>query len=434
MKLDPIKEEHIIEAANILDHSPSKIWSLYWLQLKNGKEYQFKEIIRKAYFLAKKVEIDKTFQSNDNNRSYFTRKFGYKIVFRIPDNVSFFTANELNYFASYAGQDYRLKDPSLIQAGKNIKSTIFKKTNIWINLISDGWEFDYDNVWQISGNFKSYSWGRLYKKNDKGVKVYFTFGVDAYRNALIYKLDCQKSQFTKANALTPEQVNAFERIVNGTGAQWNEIQNKDLANYNWELLREESLDFLGRYEFLYDEAVNAVRSVTTTVKGKNTINDLTVFPPPSTAHNTLPQKKYTFRGVVIDYDIEQKKNKRIGDAGEELVLEHEKKFLEDNNMLHLVPKVRKVKDGKGYDIRSYDINGNKKYIEVKTTTGINTRPFIMTDNEWEFMNQNADQYHLYRIYDFDKIEKRGKMFCISGNLNDKVFTRSKQIEVFLKSI
>ena len=57
----------------------------------------------------------------------------------------------------------------------------------------------------------------------------------------------------------------------------------------------------------------------------------------------------------------------------------------------------------------------------------------MTDNEWEFMRQYSDQYHLYRIYDLNTETKQGKLFRLSGNLENKVYVRQKQVEVFLKS-
>lgn len=433
MKLDPIKKNHIREAANFLDLNPTTKYSIYWLKLSDGREYQFKEIISIAYKIATGKDIDKTFQSNDYYRDAITKKFNYAITARIPGNSSFFNPSEIDFFFDKAGKDYRKEDKKDIAAGKKIKSDIFKKTNTWIDLVSDGWIVKHDNKWQISGKFKRYSWARLYKRGDEDAKVYFTFGVDAPPKALVYKLDCQKKQYNQHNALNTAQVKAFERIVNGTGAQWNTISNNEIVDYDWDSLQELSLEFLGKYEFLYHEAVKAVRDAATSVTVV-TKPFLDITKQPTTAHNSLPIKSYSFRGVVVDYDAEQKRNKQTGDSGESLVIAHEKKILEDLGLYELSSKVKKAKDGEGYDIISFTPDGEKKYIEVKTTTGIDIRPFIMTDNEWEFMIRNADNYHLYRIFEYNSVLNQGKMYCLSGSLENQVFTRPKQFEVFLKSI
>ena len=435
MKLDPIKRENLEQAAAILSAKPSQQWSLYWLQMPDGSEYQFKEIVRLAYKLATNQEIDKTFQSNNNYRGWITREFGYPIVFHVPNHISFFTADDVDFYKGFAKKKYRKTNDVAVEAGKRIKKTLFDKTTLWMKTLElQGWKIDMDNKWQISGTFKPYSWARVYKQKDFDAKVYFTFGVDSYRNALVYKLDCQKKQYTPKNALTPLQVQAFERVVNGTGAQWNEIHQTLFIDYNWKMLRDETLDFIGRYEFLYDEAVEAVRQATVVSPQSNSSNSLEVVAPPILTHNSLPKKSYTFQGITIDYDAEHKNKKYIGNGGEDLVLQKEIDFLNHNGLAEYAKKVEKVKDGRGYDIRSFDINKNEIFIEVKTTTGLNIRPFMMTDNEWEFMKKHSDRYVIYRIYNFDKVNKTGKMFYLYGDIENQVFIRTKQIEVFLKSL
>jgi hypothetical protein len=434
MKLDPIQKKHIIEATEVLDATPSKVHSLYWMEFEDGREYQFKVLIRTAYKIATGMDIDDNFQSNEYYRSLIADRFKLNILFKVPGNVPFFLAEELEYFASYAGRPYRKDSLELISAGNHIKQTIFRKTTTWTNLFNlKGWKLEIDNRWQISGMFKSYSWARIYKEKDRQAKVYFTLGVDAYKNALVYKLDCQKKQYTPANALTAQQVKAFERVVNGTEAQWNEIKKTDFIYYNWERLRNETIDFIGKYESLYDEAVKVVMFANDDLKSGNIIENLQEVPPPAKAYNSLPEKKYRFKGAVIDYDAENESRKKIGTGGENLILAREKRFLELNNLHEFADKVRKVKDGEGYDIISFDLNEKKIYIEVKTTTGISTRPFLMSDNEWEFMKRNSEDYFLYRIYDFDENENRGKLYKLSGNIEDIVFILPKQFEIFLKT-
>jgi len=438
MKLAVIERAHLLEAATNMDREDDNSWAEYWVQLDNGKEYQFKHLVRQAYEIATGEKVDSDFfQSNNSYRSFIERKFGYKVIFKVPDNISFFTKESLHFFSQYAGTLYRKDNVEHGETGKRIKDEIFGKTNVWVRLLNlDKWKFELDNRWQLSGNFKPYSWVRIFKPQDKNQKVYFTLGVDGNKAALVYKLDCQRKQYNSKNALTEEQVKAFDRVRNGIGAEWNEISIDELKNYDWEKLRQLTVDFIGRYEFLYDEAILAVHTQTKT-KADKELTDVTEplieFPVPENAFDKLPEKKYSFNGVVIDYDSENRNSKNIGDGGEALVIAKEKKYLIKNGLADLAEQVKKSKDGEGYDVLSFDLKGNKIFIEVKTTTGIATRPFIMTDNEWEFMRQYSDQYHLYRIYDYEKEKKQGKLFCLSGNLEKRVFTRQKQIEVFLKT-
>ncbi|HCF55246.1 MAG TPA: DUF3883 domain-containing protein [Bacillus sp. (in: Bacteria)] len=46
-------------------------------------------------------------------------------------------------------------------------------------------------------------------------------------------------------------------------------------------------------------------------------------------------------------------------------------------------------DGVGFDISSFDLDDNPKYIEVKTTSGGKRTPFMISANEVAFSNIKA---------------------------------------------
>ena len=50
----------------------------------------------------------------------------------------------------------------------------------------------------------------------------------------------------------------------------------------------------------------------------------------------------------------------------------------------------------GYDIVSYDINGNKKYIEVKSSTGSSNK-FYLSKNEIEVARKYGENYFIYKV-------------------------------------
>lgn len=73
-------------------------------------------------------------------------------------------------------------------------------------------------------------------------------------------------------------------------------------------------------------------------------------------------------GYKIDYVEKQKLLIEIGSDGEDFVVEYEKIRLA--NSPKLVSKVKRVSlndDSLGYDIKSYDEDGTKRYIEVEST-------------------------------------------------------------------
>ncbi len=205
-----------------------------------------------------------------------------------------------------------------------LSNPLFKKTNVWIRLLNlDDWKIELDNKWQISGKFKKYSFVRVYKQKDKNSKIFFSFGVDSESKSLVYKLDCQHSQYNPKHALLPEQVSAIKNLISGTSAEWNQINQNDLISLDWEKLRQVTIDFIGRYEFLYEEAIELVKEISTE-NSKELSDSLPEFPVPKIAFDKLPEKKYSFKGVVVDYDVENKNSKKIVDCGEELVIKNEK--------------------------------------------------------------------------------------------------------------
>ena len=124
----------------------------------------------------------------------------------------------------------------------------------------------------------------------------------------------------------------------------------------------------------------------------------------------------------IDYKKSDEIKVEIGMAGEEAVLDYEKEFLIKCGMKKLAMKVEHISktkgDGEGYDILSFNPDGEKKYIEVKTTTQKKSTQFFISSNELEFQENNIDNYWLYRVYEFDKKTKKGKMFMIKGEIED----------------
>jgi hypothetical protein len=110
-------------------------------------------------------------------------------------------------------------------------------------------------------------------------------------------------------------------------------------------------------------------------------------------------------------------------AGELLVLRHERRVLAEGGRPDLASKVRHVSlvegDGAGYDVGSFTLEGEPKYIEVKTTRGPAEAPFFVTANEVGFSEAHPHQYHLYRVYDYDDERDAGTYYAEAGSLGGK---------------
>jgi len=111
----------------------------------------------------------------------------------------------------------------------------------------------------------------------------------------------------------------------------------------------------------------------------------------------------------------------LGSLGEEIIVIMERNRLEKVGRKDLAAKVDRVskKSNKyGYDILSFENNGNEKYIEVKTTTRGKNVPFDLTWREKETSDKNYinSKYYLYRIYNLDSKNFEFEYYIIEGSL------------------
>ena len=128
-------------------------------------------------------------------------------------------------------------------------------------------------------------------------------------------------------------------------------------------------------------------------KGKSTI---TVFTP-------LPAKKR--RGGSSSTSSKGRRFKeslKVGNAGEIAVLKYEIEKLREAGLSNLADQVvHESAEGNtpGWDITSFDENGEKIFIEVKSTTGETITSVDITDNEWKDASNPAyrENYYLYIV-------------------------------------
>jgi Domain of unknown function (DUF3883) len=126
-------------------------------------------------------------------------------------------------------------------------------------------------------------------------------------------------------------------------------------------------------------------------------------------------------GTKIDFAERDARNRKLGRNGEQWVVELERRTLIGKQRADLADRVHWVAeyigDGLGYDIASFDEQGQEKFIEVKTTNAGPATPFYISPNELAVADQRGAAYRLYRVFDFGG---EPKVFVIEGPLSGKL--------------
>ena len=157
------------------------------------------------------------------------------------------------------------------------------------------------------------------------------------------------------------------------------------------------------------------------IQGLSERPGLFVEPPPALLpvkprQEDLERLVRKFNPVERDF-----RNRKLGRDGEELVFHFELEQLRQFERPDLAKKVRWVSeedgDGAGYDILSFDANGNERFLEVKTTVGSEITPFYITRNELLLSSERPDAFRLCRVFEFST---QPRMFELVPPLKDHV--------------
>jgi hypothetical protein len=125
-----------------------------------------------------------------------------------------------------------------------------------------------------------------------------------------------------------------------------------------------------------------------------------------TLRNLPPPELDQMQAVARRFDVaaRDERNRTLGRAGEERVMQHECQTLRNLGRDDLARRVRWVSredgDGAGYDIASFRRDGRDRLIEVKTTNGWDRTPFHISRNELAVAEERREEWYLFRLYDF----------------------------------
>jgi hypothetical protein len=133
------------------------------------------------------------------------------------------------------------------------------------------------------------------------------------------------------------------------------------------------------------------------------IDTIFVAPPERSVSARVP-RELTRLIRRFDPAANDARNRALGRAGEEFVLNIERRRLETAGQAGLAGRIRWVSqedgDGAGYDILSFDPSGAERLLEVKTTRGAVRTPFFVTRNELALSEERPAEFRLVRVHEF----------------------------------
>jgi len=182
----------------------------------------------------------------------------------------------------------------------------------------------------------------------------------------------------------------------------------------------------GAIERSLTEPPDVVEPVPRPVAAPPTPLGVFVAPPPLDANpEAMPE---SLRRLVRKFDpvLRDHRNRSLGKAGEEFVIELERRQLIGADRSDLARKIRWVSvedgDGAGYDVLSFDAAGHERLLEVKTTNGSARTPFFLTRNERSLATERPADWRIYRVHLF---AKDPRIFTITPPLEGAVNLRTE---------
>lgn len=127
---------------------------------------------------------------------------------------------------------------------------------------------------------------------------------------------------------------------------------------------------------------------------------------PEPKKETAPKKVKPTNKQKIDYEKKAVQSSHTGEKGEEFVVHYEKNRLKEHHELaEKVDWVSQKDDTLGYDVLSFDTDGEPLYIEVKSTRGDAYTDFFISQAEVQKAEALGDRYRIYRVFDLGKDPK-----------------------------
>jgi hypothetical protein len=153
-------------------------------------------------------------------------------------------------------------------------------------------------------------------------------------------------------------------------------------------------------------------------------------PPPSEFRYPPLKDEYRIPGerrYQVNYFELEAQNNSLGLAGEKFIVDFEKARLRQLGKELLAERIEHIAitegDGAGFDIRSFEVDGTDRFIEVKTTAYGKQTPFIISRNEIAVSEFHRHRYHLCRLF---KFREDPRFYSLSGSVTQQCLLEAVQ--------
>lgn len=214
----------------------------------------------------------------------------------------------------------------------------------------------------------------------------------------------------RSEASIERKLQNISAVLDRLGAQWINGY-KPLAHYQDALVAAVERNVGQTPDFLY--AANADTQPLA-------LNDDAAFVAPPPVEDLDKTLTPAVRRLMGKFDPAERdaRNRQLGKAGEGFVVTFERDRLRRAGREDLASGVRWVSDldgdGYGYDIRSFETDGQERLLEVKTTCGHERTAFWLTRREVDVAAERSDKYRIRRVFHF---HNRAQMFEIAPPLD-----------------
>ncbi len=159
------------------------------------------------------------------------------------------------------------------------------------------------------------------------------------------------------------------------------------------------------------------------------LTDPPKVPAKQRAASETPSRQSAFS---VNYLEREARNRALGAAGEEFVLNFERARLIHLGRGSLAGKIEHTSrvrgDAQGFDILSFDESGAERLIEVKTTKYGRETPFFVSRNEVAVSESRAGLYQLYRLFQF---RAAPQLFILGGAIPK---TRKLEVTTYMARV
>lgn len=344
----------------------------------------------------------------------------------------FFNEDDLSSLTRWANKRYSADDEEHVAAKNYLMATVWAKTaHLADEVVArlEGFDTWNDRTWHMRGRemqdgrnvivaaFKPYTWARIYRIDQKERSIFFTVGVDTGEEpGLLIKLDYK---YVGGTNLSLEQRDLCARRIESR-VPYTLIPPSDWGGLSWSALIDRAVQYIKQYTSEYDSLVEDVwggREPDAEERDTLFLREM-----PTGGYTTVPE--YHGAQEEAEGDLEEAMNeaKELGDAGEDLVLEYERRTLRIAGHSDLAKRVAKVPIGRGFDLLSFRPDGTEKHIEVKTTRGGWKTPFFMSRNERRYLADRTNPVMLFRLYKFNDERNTAEYLVIEDIEQALLFT------------